>query len=127
MGRYGNTTLCIHDWRVNTVWIRACGRRYRCASGDPNVRICLISVEIENFLKVCFGHKAAILILELRISVGSLTAARRNYLGVRCVPITASGANTVSVGYGLISAADLEDLRVCIWTVKQYLSAEALK
>jgi len=36
------------------------------------------------------GHKAAILILELRISVGSLTAARRNYLGVRCVPFAAS-------------------------------------
>ena len=32
------------------------------------------------------GHEAAILILELRISVGSLTTAHHNYLGVRCVP-----------------------------------------
>jgi len=37
------------------------------------------------------GREAAILILKLRISVGSSTAARRNYLGVRCVP--EAGAN----------------------------------
>ena len=43
------------------------------------------------------GHKAAILILELRISVGSLTAARRNYLGVRCVPFSAPGEVHLSV------------------------------
>jgi hypothetical protein len=47
-----------------------------------------------------FGHKAAILILELRISVGSLTAARRNYLGVRCVPKAVSHDAVFSVPSG---------------------------
>ena len=42
------------------------------------------------FLNDWIGHKAAMVILELRISVGSLTAARGNYLGARCVPLAAS-------------------------------------
>jgi hypothetical protein len=45
----------------------------------------------------CFGHKAAILILELRISVGSLTDARRNYLSVSCVPFSATELRVFSV------------------------------
>jgi hypothetical protein len=45
------------------------------------------------------GHIAAILILALRISVGSLTAARRNYLGVRCVPFSAPYDAIFSVSY----------------------------
>jgi hypothetical protein len=47
-----------------------------------------------------FGHKAAILILELRISVGSITAARRNYLGVRCVPFAEAQVAPTSVSFG---------------------------
>jgi hypothetical protein len=34
-----------------------------------------------------------------RVALGLLTAARRNYLGVRCVPISASQAVNVSVSY----------------------------
>jgi hypothetical protein len=47
-----------------------------------------------------FGRDAAILILELRISVGSLTAAHNNYAGVRCVPFSAPYTASFSVSYG---------------------------
>jgi hypothetical protein len=52
------------------------------------------------FLNDWIGHKAAMLILELRISVASLTAARGNYLGVRCVPKAASHDSLFSVSFG---------------------------
>ena len=58
------------------------------------------------------GHKAAILILELRISVESLTAARRNYLGVRCVPFSASHGMLLSVSYMEITGAQIQLARV---------------
>jgi hypothetical protein len=47
-----------------------------------------------------FGRDAAILILELRISVGSLTAAHNNYAGVRCVPNSEAQITLFSVSYG---------------------------
>jgi hypothetical protein len=52
------------------------------------------------WLNVGSGREAAILILELGISVGSLTAARRNYLGVRCVPFSAPYDAIFSVSFG---------------------------
>jgi hypothetical protein len=36
----------------------------------------------------------------MSVSVGSLAAARRNYLGVRCVPISASHDSVFSVSFG---------------------------
>ena len=38
-------------------------------------------------LNVGCGREATILILELRVSVGSFSEVRRNSLSVRCVPI----------------------------------------
>ncbi len=54
-------------------------------------------------LNVAFGREAAILILELRISVGSLTAARRNYLGVRHVPKI--GDHSVDIVHAVLEVA----------------------
>ena len=43
-------------------------------------------------------------------SVGSLTTARRNYLGVRFVPITSAGGNIASVRFGaVVAVSEVQD------------------
>jgi hypothetical protein len=49
----------------------------------------------------------------LSVSVGSVSAARRKIPGVRCVPKTASGANTVGVYIGHIVVVRTEFLNGC--------------
>jgi hypothetical protein len=60
------------------------------------------------------GREAAILILELRLSVGSLTAARHNSLGGCLVPKAASYHTSFSVSFGESRRSDsVPQQRLC--------------
>jgi hypothetical protein len=68
--------------------------------------VCRVTLGISIIVVMCdchlvrFGREAAILILELRVSVGSLTAARHNSLGVcYIVPFSASQEALLRVSF----------------------------
>jgi hypothetical protein len=49
----------------------------------------------------------------MRVRLGSLTTARRNYLGVRCVPFSAVEITSFRVRCGSVAAAGESILSVC--------------